>query len=392
MKRINLISAIALLFMVIGCVSKNNQSSYDLITIDINKKYPKKEIVIQDFMDVEYISLETSDEFITQGIIKAIGKNVMVITNRNFDGNLFIFDRKTGKGIKKINRLGQGPGEYSQFTDIILDEDNSEIFVIAYSSRNILVYDFNGNFKRKFEFDGDMAYYNYIFNYDKELLLCHKGYSPGIETERSSHILISKKDGLVKREIGLPYRGMIKTPVIIEEEGSITPGFYLTIPNQKDWVIMRTSSDTIYNYSTDDNTIIPIITRTPTIQSMNPEIFLFPVVITDRYCFMKTMKKEIDFTTFKGFPETNLMFDKQEKSIFEYVVVNNDFSIKQEVSLGQKPSSIVNQEVAACLSLNAFDLVEALKKNELKGKLKDIAQGLEEESNPVIMLVKYRYK
>jgi hypothetical protein len=392
MKKIYLISAIVLLFTMIGCVNKNNQSLYDLITIDINKKYHKKELILQDVMDVEYIALETSDEFITQGIIKSIGKNVIIITNRILDGDIFIFDRKTGKGIRKINRLGQGPEEYSQFTEIILDEDKNEIFVIAYSSRKILVYDLNGNFKRKFIFDGEVGYYNNIFNYDKEHLICHKGYSPGIETEHSSHILISKQDGLVKREIELPYSGIIKTPVIIEKEGSITPGFYLTVPNQKDWVIMRTSSDTIYNYSTDDNTLTPIITRIPSIQSMNPEIFLFPIVITDRYYFMRTMKKEIDFTTFKGFPETNLMYDKQEKSIFEYAVLNNDFSIKREVSLGQKPSSTVNQEIATCLSLNAFELVEALDKNELKGELKNIAQELDEESNPVIMLVKHRNK
>ncbi len=72
--------------------------------------------------------------------------------------------------------------------------------------------------------------------------------------------------------------------------------------------------------------------------------------------------------------------------------MNNDFSIKREVSLGQKPSSTVNQEIATCLSLNAFELVEALDKNELKGELKNIAQELDEESNPVIMLVKHRNK
>ena len=148
---------------------------------------------------------------------------------------------------------------------------------------------------------------------------------------------------------------------------------------------MRTSSDTIYNYST-DNILTPIIVRTPSIQTMNPEIYLFPTVITDRYYFMRTMKKEIDFTTFKGFPGTDLMFDKQAKSIFEYVVFNNDFSPKREISLGQKP----NSTMATCLTLNAFDLVDALEKNELKGDLKEIAQELNEESNPIIMLVKHR--
>ena len=34
------------------------------ITVDITANYPKKEMILQDFMDVEYIPLETTDEFI----------------------------------------------------------------------------------------------------------------------------------------------------------------------------------------------------------------------------------------------------------------------------------------------------------------------------------------
>lgn len=39
---------------------------------------------------------------------------------------------------------------------------------------------------------------------------------------------------------------------------------------------------------------------------------------------------------------------------------------------------IANQDVATCISLNAFDLVEANKKGGLKGKLKEIASKLDE--------------
>ena len=139
MKKTNLLSAITFLFIMVACVGPKDQLEYDLISVDVNAKYPKKELILQDFMDVEYIALESSDEYITQGVIKAVGEKVIIVSNRSVDGNIFIFDRKNGKGLRKINRLGQGPEEYSQFTDIILDEDNNEMFVIAYSSRKILV-------------------------------------------------------------------------------------------------------------------------------------------------------------------------------------------------------------------------------------------------------------
>jgi hypothetical protein len=40
--------------------------------------------------------------------------------------------------------------------------------------------------------------------------------------------------------------------------------------------------------------------------------------------------------------------------------------------------------------LEAYQLVESYKRGELKGKLKEIAATLNEESNPVIMLIKHK--
>lgn len=83
-----------------SCGNKE-QSTNDIITVDVSANYPQKELILQDFMDVEYIPLETTDEFITQGSVKAIGKNIIIVTNWINDGDIFIFDR-SGKGIRKL--------------------------------------------------------------------------------------------------------------------------------------------------------------------------------------------------------------------------------------------------------------------------------------------------
>jgi len=51
--------------------------------------YPKKELILQDFMEVEYIPLETTDDFITLGIVMAIGKEIILVRNRVGDGDIF---------------------------------------------------------------------------------------------------------------------------------------------------------------------------------------------------------------------------------------------------------------------------------------------------------------
>lgn len=124
MERIRLMLGIILSVVMVGCKGER-QSAATLLTVDVNVNYPEKELILQDFMDVEYVPLETTDEFITQGVVEAIGKNIIVIRNRMKDGNIFIFDRN-GKGLRRINRLGQSDEEYSNIPGVVLDEDNEK--------------------------------------------------------------------------------------------------------------------------------------------------------------------------------------------------------------------------------------------------------------------------
>ena len=152
------------------------------------------------------------------------------------------------------------------------------------------------------------------------------------------------------------------------------------------WVLVEQSSDTVYKYQS-DHKMIPIIARTPSVQSMNPEVFLFLGILTNRYYFMETVKKEYNFETHEGFPTTDLLYDKQEKAIFEYIVYNNDYSEKRAVNMKSLP---VDDKIASWQSIEASQLIEDYEKGKLKGRLKEIAASLDEESNPVIMLIKHK--
>ncbi len=258
------------------------------------------------------------------------------------------------------------------------------MFVVDYTKK-ILAYDLSGNFKRSFKF-ADNSHYDDVFDYDREHLITYKKYYGTPEENRQAcHILFSKQDGSVTREIPIPFKEM-KTPVVMKDELVVTPEFHLTFPAKDHWALVNTSSDTVYNYSPKGN-LTPSIVWTPSIQSMEVEVFLFPTIITDRYYFMRTMKKELDYKTFKGFPGTDLVYDKQEKAIFNYTICNADYSNKKQVSFFSKPK---NQEIPVSLSLEASDLTEAYEKGQLKGRLKEIAATLDEEANPVIMLIKHK--
>lgn len=369
---------------ITGCKQSVTQDA--LITVDVTKSYSKKELILQDFMDVEYIPLETNNEFITQGVVMAIGNKLTIVKNWTNDGDIFVFDRKTGKAVRKINKMGKGPEEYSHLTDIVLDEENNELIINCFSMKKIFVYDLFGNFKRSFNHAEDTRYVN-VFNYDTDNLICYNeltlyknGENRGSEPY---HMIISKQDGSVTRNISIPF-DVIKTPFI--DEGGRTVSTFVSpiIPYQNTWLLVETSSDTVYNYIPKEKRLIPFLAKKPTV---DPEVFLTMGTLTDRYYFFITMKKEFDFTKGRGFPLTGLMYDKQENAVFEPSVINGDFVKRKTVDMTSHP---VNNEIAAFQNIEAYQLVEAYKKDELKGKLKKIAAELSEESNPVIMVMKYK--
>ncbi|MBC5614467.1 6-bladed beta-propeller [Bacteroides hominis] len=386
MRRVEIIMSLFLMMGLLGCVEKEEKTN--VITVDVTTTYPKKELVLQDLMDVEYIPLETNDEFITQGSVMAIGEKYILVKNWSHDGNIFVFDRKTGKGIRKINRKGQGDGEYSFINGIILDEDNNEMFVNCASTKKIYVYDLSGNFKRDFKHVEGGEYLE-VFNYDKNNLICYDMslyYKEGQprEENRSYHLIISKQDGSVTQKIYIPF-DVIKTPVVQKGGAVAMTSIRSIIPYQKEWLLVETSSDTVYNYVPEKNQLNPFLIKSPT---RDLEILLTMGVVTDRYCFMHTVKKDFDFTTGRGFLITDLMYDKQENAVFEANVLNGDFVEKQNVDMLSDPMN--GDEIVAIQPLAANKIVDAYKNDGLKGKLKEIAAGLDEESNPVIMLVKNR--
>ena len=375
-----------ILFVTAGFVGCKKSDTNHLITVDVTKSYPKKELILQDFMDVEYIPLETNNEFVTQGVVMAIDKKYIIVKNWTKEGDIYVFDRKTGKALRKINKMGKGPEEYVHLSDIVLDEENNELFVNCLISKKILVHDLFGNFKRSFKHAEDTRYVN-VFNYDADNLICYNEltlYKDGENRGNDSfHLIVSKQDGSVTRNISIPF-DVIKTPFIDEGTRTVAADVSPIIPYNDTWLLVETSSDTVYNYIPKENKLIPFFAKKPTV---DPEIFLTMGTLTDRYYFFITMKKEFDFTKGRGFPISELMYDRQENAVYDRTVINGDFVKRKTVDMTSHP---VNGEIAAFQNIEAYQLVEAYKNDGLKGKLKEIAAGLNEGSNPVIMVMKYK--
>ncbi|WP_456087838.1 6-bladed beta-propeller [Parabacteroides sp.] len=375
---------IIILFVVTGC--GENSSTDGFITVDVTKgSYPKKELVLQDFMDVEYIPLETNDEFVNQGVVQAVGEKYIIATNYRKDGDIFVYDRN-GKAIRKINRKGQGGEEYISFISVTLDEKNEELFVNDHHAKKIKVYDLEGNFKRSFKQkdSGNSQFYGDIFNYDKENLICYDECNDEIP-----FLFISKEDGGVTKEIKTPFKEKKLFFQILRHEGGTRaagPGEYSRIiPFNGNWILLEPSSDTIYTLMPDYN-LRPFIVRTPPIHTMNPEFFLVLKLVSNRYYFMESIKNVYDFSKKEGFPRTYFVYDTHEKDFYSYTAYNGDYTYKKEFYMSMLTP--INSKGELWATLNAFELCRDYKKGKLKGKLKEVAARLDEDDNRVVMLVK----
>lgn len=391
--------SLTIIFIIIftGCKNKTSESN-NYIFIDVMKEYPQKELALQDIFDIEYIQLETTDEFMTTGNVRAIGEKLIITKNNGrTDGNIFLFDRTTGKGIRKINRIGQGSEEYTNILEIVLDEERQEIFINNHYSGKIIVYDLEGNFKRSFK-QRENYFYDEIGIFDKDRLICHDGYLSfdKEETKRNFFMLVSKQDGSIE-ELAIPY-DQLKTELIIKQVDGKPRDWSVhnrqLIPHKDGWLLTDLSADTIYR-SSPDMKLKPFIVRIPSVQSMDPEIFLFPNVLTDRYCFMQTVKKDFDFKTDTDLERTDLMYDKETNKIHEITLYNSDYLEKVSVKIMFEISTLSffnNEGAVFSKSLPAHELVDAYKEGKLRGPLKKIASHLDEEDNPVIMIAKYKQR
>ena len=96
---------------------------------------------------LEIVPLEMTDESVLSDIteMQVTDHNIWIDHGREF--YIYRFSR-SGKFLNKIGSIGQGPGEYTNYSTFLVDEDKKEVYIIA-NTNGVLAYDFEGNFKRK---------------------------------------------------------------------------------------------------------------------------------------------------------------------------------------------------------------------------------------------------
>lgn len=356
--------------------AQKQKVSDGLWTFDVTKKYPTKEIYIQDIADVDYIPLETNDSILWRGReVLYLDDDYIVGANRN--NGVYFHDGK-GKVLNMFNKMGQGPKEYLDMYKVQYDKKSDEIYIN--DMFKYYVYDKEGNFKRSFQGIEDKLYSRieqfFILNEDELIQYNYNNHYTRVSRLTGEH-LGDIKLGVADSTTTLHFR---KNNMIFN---TIVSHF---TKDKEGYIITSFSSDTTY-LLTSNLQLKPIRVRIPPVSSQDVPVFLLPVKNTPRYYFMSTIKKE------DSFPVKAYMMDKKTNQIYylkDYFKNKDYIGLKVHLDMFG-PSVLADLPNNVCVqSLNITKLCEAYEEGKLSGKLKDIAANLKEDDNPVLMIIKFR--
>lgn len=378
MKNIPFISMIAFVAMSVSC---GPSADIGMMTIDMEKSYPKKELAINDIWEMEYIALETDSLFLVSGgQPQHVGENKLCFVD-NRTGNLLFFDAKTGKKAFCINRKGAGPEEYKSVGALVMDEKAGEIFAWSIIDGTFQVYDAQGIHLRTLPMRNkkkdEYLYITNFINLDDDRLLCSshniKGYAV--------HYLQNKKTGLTTIVDSIPNEQYVSEYIFAQKDGvtySTAPNLTPFVHTSEGLVYADHSNDTLYRM-TDGMTPSPFIVRIPRVKETEPNKILRFDNETDDWMFLSGIEMAYDFSQNKGLHQINYGVEKESGEIFELTFVHPDYEGKE-----YSPAALNARYYSS------GELFTALEDGKLKGKLKEIASTLGEEDNGVIMLLKQK--
>lgn len=393
MKINNLILLVSLLIMGSQVVSSQSKTG-DLPVFDFSKNYPQKKLRLQDMAEIEYVHLETTDEILLGGssVLSAVTDKYILVHESQL-GDIFVFDRKTGKIYSHFNHRGQGGMEYSWIKNgTILDEKREEIYVC---SQFIFVYSLKGEYKRTLKikgFENDMKILNFddesLFIYDDVVVL-----EPGRESriKKDPYRLVSKKDGSLISVLDIHFSKRYTNKIPQKLENNMWRTFQFYYPHNvhygSDIVIMDISSDTLYHLSPNKG-LIPRLTRTPSIHATDPRHIWIPFLTIDKFMLFGTFI--LDFNSSGGQIPT-LMYDFATGEVNKVSILDTEYDTKAwsqgEWEPGGDPA-IAKNVYAEFIDVSSMK--EAYKGKRLVGNGMKVAKNLMEDDNPVVRIIKFK--
>lgn len=361
---------------MVSCGAPNHKTLLvdELVSFNDNEDYPTLDLKLSDVATVECIPLGgVSDSVFVRGFTNK-ARELVITTDHLYmlDGETAIvtFDRN-GKYLNRVSRSGRGPEEYGFIASFGVNEAAHELIVFDGTSKQIVVYDLQGKFKRKFPVG---LFYHTISMLDDTTLICYNKYQHRATDPLVS--LFSLSDGAKISDITLKY----EREYVHDPDGVLE---YSTISNAVDGVnLINLRSDTIFFMDKNRDIHARFVDETP---YGDDNQMIYPTIETEKYVFFHKLYSPI------WTPDAKPKFyayDKEQKQFFRiaespewrYAMVNG-FINPTCRTLTQSPN-IAAQLISPVRLMDDMD--------KLPAELKAVAGKVDENDNPVLVLVTFK--
>ena len=261
-----------LIITLLGCSSNKKQepisrSGVPVINLSEDVSTVPSLLLSEAAEKLEIVPLEMTDESVLSDIteMQVTDHNIWIDHGREF--YIYRFSR-TGKFLNRIGSIGQGPGEYVNYLTFLVDEDKKEVYIFS-TNNGVLVYDFEGRFKKKISDFQNMVgmfssiYKQYILNDHKFFAIQNFGLYRSVDKD-SLWSFVSLDDNFQKKRL-------FKNPVHVGKEEQIIANRANMDRMVNYWMEYLTSvdiyngqltlkypdTDTIYCYDDATNQLLP---------------------------------------------------------------------------------------------------------------------------------------
>ena len=259
-------------FVLLGCSSNKKQepisrSGVPVINLSEDVSTVPSLLLSEAAEKLEIVPLEMTDESVLSDIteMQVTDHNIWIDHGREF--YIYRFSR-TGKFLNRIGSIGQGPGEYVNYLNFLVDEDKKEVYIFS-TNNGVLVYDFEGGFKKQISDFQTMVgmfssiYKQYILNDHKFFAIQNFGLYRSVDKD-SLWSFVSLDDNFQKKRL-------FKNPVHVGKEEQIIANRANMDRMVNYWMEYLTSvdiyngqltlkypdTDTIYCYDDATNQLLP---------------------------------------------------------------------------------------------------------------------------------------
>lgn len=334
--------------------------------------------------EIQNIPLETMNDCILSSDLAVCSTSEYIFIADIYTGSFYRFDKR-GKFLNRIGRSGQGPGEYSQALCFSVDDINKQVYLIDSFVKKILVYSYEGKYLQTIPLEAP----TYMFVKNKDLF-----YYYDINYLHSKYELYQTdlKGKVIKRSQTTDKQKnnfSLQMPFFYQYNGNL---YYKNTASETIWEIDSSLNKKpaykidLGKYEKDKNERGFEIQGNK-IRSINKRnsITLSDFAETDKYIF-------ISFSL--GNEDCMAIYDKKKSNV-QIPISEKKYGLIDDISGG--PMVIYRSNVAAhCTSTIPNELVSVLQCGDLdfsqytQGEFANIIKNLNEDSNPIIRIIKIK--